>query len=132
MVPPVVGAPARVPLDRIPMPPYVIVLLAVTLLCFVAGLAKIPGSMSSAIRFEHGSKNLAKGDVNGVDDMEAVFTKLDDPSVDIKLRMAEAYVTAHRPQQAAKIINKMSGEKLDKDEMARAKAVAEAVGVVTD
>lgn len=117
--PPIPIEPELVPLERLPFPPFVIVMAAVTILAFLAGIVRVPHALGSAITYEHGKRHLAEGNnVKAAAELQSVVKDFPNART-ARLDLVDAYLNNQQYREAAITIEYFRDEKLNEEEYSR-------------
>jgi len=111
--------PDLVPLDRLPTPPFVLVLCGITLVAFVIGLCRFPSALAVGIDYEKGQRELAAGKNKDAAGHLARVYKAYPKSIDVRLDLADAYFRNSDFQESADIVDSFEeNEKVTKEQQA--------------
>ncbi len=117
IAPPVQEAqPVRkyVPLEKIPYPPYVLVLAAITALAFLAGLVRLPGTIRSGIDYENATHLIEINQPQrAVVLLKPLVARYPD-SKDIRADLAMAYALNGQLKEGATELDYFEGKEVDR------------------
>lgn len=117
--------PEPIPLDRLPTPPFVLVLCGITLLAFVIGLFRFPAALAVGIDYEKGQRELAASKYKDAATHLALVHKAYPKSVDVRVDLAEAYLREGEYRECMLILDSFGeNDKVTKEQGQRLDEVA--------
>lgn len=122
--PPPPDQPRLVPLEKIPYPPFVRILAALTLLAFVVGLVRAPRAIALGIDNERGKRALEAGKYpEAATALHRVFRAYPDAN-DARLDYATACLKADHLEEVFETLQWFEGKPVTKEENERLDSIA--------
>lgn|GEM_PF-6375562 len=113
-----VPEPELKPLDKLPLPPFVIFMAIVTGVAFVLGLARFPHSLGNGLAYERGVAKLTAGDAKGAAAILEPLHKDYPADSELRIQLIRADIGSENLAAAAQLLQSFEGQKVSKEEEA--------------
>lgn len=112
-----------VPLQKLPYPPYVLGLAAITLIAFLIGLIRSPHAIGMGVAAARGEKLLAERNYPQAEAVLEPVVKSYPKAQDVRLNYLEACTLAGDLEPAAQMMDWFDGKEVSNEEEARLKTI---------